>query len=50
LVWEEVCDAVVVEGIIKGGSDEEEGKPVEGKAGIIDIMLRCKGGEGEGKV
>ena len=50
LVWEEVCDAFVIEGISKGGSVKEEGKPVEGKAGIIDILLRCKGGEGEGKV
>jgi hypothetical protein len=50
LLWEEVFDAFVTEGISKGGSVKEEGKPVEGKAGIIDILLRCKGGEGEGKV
>ena len=40
----------MMEGINKGGSVKEEGKPVEGKAGIVDIFLRCKGGEGEGKV
>ena len=50
MLWGEVFDAFVTEGISKGGSVKEEGKPVEGKAGIIDILLRCKGGEGEGKV
>lgn len=42
LVREEVAGVLMLEGICKGGSVEEEGEAIEGEAGIIDVFGLCK--------
>jgi hypothetical protein len=46
----QVADAGVSKGIGKGGVMKEEGEAVEGHTGIMDISLRCMGGERRRKV